>query len=118
MVENGAIIRGDEQLIPSAARGGLENGYLRIIKYLHEHGADIDAKPNLGMTGLGEAAYGGNFPIVQYLVDNGVDVNARMAGWSALKWAKHSPGNFDSVYRARKPEMDAIIAYLLANGAS
>ena len=81
---------------------------------MHEHGADIDAKPNLGNTGLGYAAYGGNFPIVQYLVDNGVDVNVRMAGYSALKWAKVSPRHF----RERKPEMNAIIAYLLANGAS
>ena len=82
------------------------NGYLRIIKYFHEHGADIHAQDLHGQTGLYKAAQGGNFPIVQYLVDNGVNVNVRdNYGWSALRSAKR---------RAGKPEYDAIIAYLLA----
>merc|ERR1712194_295429 len=113
LVENGAIIRGDPYLIPSAAdmHSGFENGYLRIIKYLHEHGADIHAQNHNGQTGLLKAAKGGNFPIVQYLVDNGVDVNVRdMFGISAL--------NKRSVGSSGNPEYNAIIAYLLANGAS
>ena len=110
LVENGAMVRNDPELIPSAADGRIEKGYLRIIKYLHQRGADIHAQDRKGDTGLTEAALNGNFPIIQYLVDNGVDVNVRdNGGWSALRSAK--------IY-AGKPEYDAIIAYLLANGAS
>merc|ERR1712086_603777 len=64
LIENGAIVRNDPELIPTAAKGWIENGYLRIVKYLHEQGADINAQNHMGDTGLKEAAYGGNFPIV------------------------------------------------------
>ena len=84
---------------------------------MHERGADIHAQDYLGFTGLNHAARGGNFPIVQYLVDNGVDVNVRdEAGWSALGSAK-----LEAIYRTGNPwnpeYSNAIIAYLLANGA-
>ena len=61
-------------------------GYLEIVKYLVENGADIDAKDNEGWSALMEASYEGHLKVVKYLVEKGIDrVNVKdNDGWTAL----------------------------------
>ena len=109
LVENGAKIADDPELIPEAADGWLEPGYLKIVQYLHENGADINSRSPLGNTGLKQAANGGNFPLVKYFVDQGADINTRGdSGYSALDVANFERGTLEG---------EKIIAYLLQHGA-
>ena len=62
-----------------------ENGQLNAVKYLVEHGADVNAKDNLGRAPLSFAAERGNLELVKYLVDHGADVNAVYFGGTPLR---------------------------------
>ena len=44
-----------------------------VIKYLIEHGADINMQDNAGCTALMRASYGGYVDLVLYLLDQGAD---------------------------------------------
>ncbi|RMZ91549.1 hypothetical protein DV736_g1206, partial [Chaetothyriales sp. CBS 134916] len=54
-----------------------ESGYLEVVKYLYEHGADVDihtATKN-GWTPLNAAANNGHLEVVKYLYEHGADVD-------------------------------------------
>jgi len=64
------------------------DNHLPVVKYLIEHGADVNAKDNDDETALMEAADNGHLPVVQYLVEHGADVNAKDdTNWTPLTWA-------------------------------
>ena len=67
-------------------------GDLKIVKYLLDNGADINAKDDSNVTALIGASSSGHLEIVQYLVeiekDEKVDIDAKdNDGWTALMWA-------------------------------
>ena len=79
-------------------------GNLNVVKYLVEHGVDINAEDaDAGI--LIYASQDGNLDMVKYLSDNGADINAMASnGWTALMQAADS-GHLD------------IVTYLVENGA-
>ena len=48
-------------------------GHARIVKLLIKHGADVNAKDDLGLTPLHYAAYGRNARVIQVLLNSGSD---------------------------------------------
>lgn len=52
-----------------------QEGFTAMIKYLHEHGADIDAKGYLGTTPIIRAAGNGHLELVKYLVSQEADLD-------------------------------------------
>ncbi|KAI1369615.1 ankyrin [Xylaria arbuscula] len=108
----------DESIIHASTRGSFkrtalqqaaEIGSLKLVKLIHNLGADINERPNriAGATALQLASMGGFGGIVCYLIRHGADVNARGAvinGMTALVGAA-SQGRID------------IVAILLNNGA-
>ena len=85
-------------------RGGsldaaVQAGNLPIVRYLVEHGANIN-----DLRFLDVAVEAGNFPLVRYLVEHGADVRvADASGWTAL---------FRAVFHKNMP----IIQYLVEQG--
>ena len=75
------------------------NGYLPVVKYLTEHGADITALLN---EALRWASLNGHLEIVKYLVEHGADITARSN--QAVRWASEN-GHL------------SVMKYLLENGA-
>ncbi len=51
-----------------------ERGKDVIVKYLVEHGADINQKNDSGETPLCDTCKSGNKDLVQYLVEHGADI--------------------------------------------
>jgi hypothetical protein len=82
------------------------NGHLEIVKYLVEHGADIDKSDNSrDKTPLLAASFKGHFDIVKYLVEKGAKVNVQsINGFTPLHDAAYV-GNFE------------VVKYLVEHGA-
>ncbi|KAI0098658.1 ankyrin [Nemania sp. FL0031] len=113
------LVRSNEGIVHAPARGGIkrtalqraaEIGSLKMVKFIHNLGADINEPPNRlgGATALQLAAAGGFGQIVCYLIDHGADINAPAAlrdGMTALVGA------------AAKGRID-IVAILLNKGAA
>ncbi|ORY38048.1 ankyrin [Neocallimastix californiae] len=55
----------------------VENGNEAIVKYLVEHGADVNKKDNYGENSLFKACRSGNEAIVKYLVEHGANINKK-----------------------------------------
>ena len=73
---------------------------LETVKYLVEHGADVNAKTKDGWTALMIASkYANNLETVKYLIEKGSDVNAKKTkdGWTALMIASTTPDNLETV---------------------
>ena len=62
-----------------------ENGYLPLVKYLLNDGADIHAEDNAAVRW---ASARGHLPVVKYLVEHGADITAQDN--FALKWAQRN----------------------------
>lgn len=58
-------------------RAACYDGHLSVVRYLVEHGADIELANRHGHTCLMISAFKGNYEIVKYLLENGADVNRR-----------------------------------------
>ena len=60
-------------------------GYLDVVCFLVDHGADIHIKNKDGETALMRAAWGGRLEVVKFLVSKGGDIHTRdNSGWTAL----------------------------------
>ena len=60
-------------------------GNLKLVQWLVEHGADINAKTDNGFSVLHAAAITGSLELVQWLVEHGADVKAKDSdGWTVL----------------------------------
>lgn len=82
-----------------------EKGYESIVKYLIEHGADVNkVGMSNGPTPLFMALYNGNENIVKYLVEHGADVN------------KECKGGFP-LHLAAANGLEASMKYLIDHGA-
>src|SRR5205814_8712767 len=90
----------------SALLAAARNGHLEVVKYLVEHGANIDERNNArDKTPLLAAAFDGHYDIVKYLVEHGANVNVQAVnGWTPLHDAAYI-GNFE------------VVKYLVDHGA-
>ncbi|MDX1914666.1 MAG: ankyrin repeat domain-containing protein [Methylophilus sp.] len=71
----------DKYFAWSALQMAATRGHLDIVKYLVEHGADMDyAHPLTKMTPFHLAAFDGYEDIVKYLASKGADINKKMKG--------------------------------------
>ena len=52
-------------------------GRLEIVKYLSQHGADVNTSNLEGSTPLHDAAYKGRLELVRFLLEKGADANAK-----------------------------------------
>ncbi|HXM50774.1 MAG TPA: ankyrin repeat domain-containing protein [Pyrinomonadaceae bacterium] len=59
-------------------------GDIKVVRYLLDEGADINAREKLGHTALAEAAYYGRVDVVKELLLRGADVNAVTDDGTAL----------------------------------
>jgi len=58
--------------------GTFDDRYFDVVRYLLEHGADVDAQANTEhSTPLHLASYWGGFKVAQLLLDHGADINVR-----------------------------------------
>ena len=81
-------------------------GYLDIVKYLINNGADVNSMGGRGIFSLYTASSKGHLDIVKYLIDNGADVNLTTnIGLSSL-YHSICNGHLD------------IVKYLIDNGAN
>jgi hypothetical protein len=66
------------------------NGRIEAAQWLLDHGADVDARPYLDMTGLHFAVLGGHREMVKWLLDQGADTTLRDAehGTTPASWAR------------------------------
>ena len=61
----------------TAAMEASKEGYEDIVRYLHEHGADLNIQDNNGWTALMYAVRRENEGIVKYLHQHGADLNVK-----------------------------------------
>ena len=82
-----------------------QDGYLALVRFLVEDGADVHIRDADGWTALMKAANGGHLEVVKLLVARGAEVNARNnAGWTALM-------------KAAMEGHLALVKFLVAHGA-
>ena len=87
----------DEKILLKAMLLASRNGQLEIVKYLVEHGADLNAKDEDNETAFILASKCGHLGIAKFLVETGADVNAEgKFGWTALIYASRR-GNLEMV---------------------
>ncbi|GHT38146.1 hypothetical protein FACS189427_12040 [Planctomycetales bacterium] len=58
-----------------------QSAFLEVVKYLVEHGADVNVKSQYCQTPLHIAAVFGNLKVVKYLIEYGADVNVKDTYW-------------------------------------
>ena len=59
-------------------------GRLNAVRYLLDHGADVNAIDNTGNTALTEATYYGHVPVIKELLVRGANINSLSAAGTAL----------------------------------
>ena len=67
------LLKNGSGYINEALLDAIINENLELVKYLVEHGADVNAKYDNGSTVLMEASVYGTLEIVKYLVENGAE---------------------------------------------
>ena len=65
-----------------------EYGHLDIIRYIVEHGADMEKADNYGWTPIITASWKGHLEVVHYLLEQGANRDkANNRGYTSLHWA-------------------------------
>jgi len=81
------------------------SGDSKVVKYLVERGANINARDDQNWTPLHLSIREGNFDVCKYLIENGANINAKTySGWT--------PSYIANIYRRPK-----ILQYLIETGA-
>ncbi|MBZ5600561.1 MAG: ankyrin repeat domain-containing protein [Acidobacteriia bacterium] len=82
----------------SALLAASRNGSLEVVRYLVEHGAEVDERNNArDKTPLLAAAFDGHYDIAEYLIEHGANINVQAVnGWTPLHDAAYI-GNFQIV---------------------
>src|SRR5437764_3870342 len=66
-----------------------EHGYTDLVRFLLDHGADIEDRADEGESPLMLAAFGGHRDTVQLLLDRGADPNyVTDKGWDAVMFTE------------------------------
>lgn len=90
-------------------------GDLKLVKWLVEKKARINAKDHSGQTALHKAAYKGDLKVVRFLVENTADVNVLdIFGMTALKMAMAQCKRSGSLGRDATKEYAEIVKLLKA----
>jgi ankyrin repeat protein len=93
-----------EPLILGALMVGSEKDHLKIVKFLFDKGADVNAKNDSGYTALMYSSEKGRLEIVKFLVSKGADVNA-----------KDNSGNTPLMYSVKEGQFKVIKFLIDAN---
>lgn len=93
-----------EQVSKSILKAALRE-QIDVVRYLVEHGVDVDQADGDGCTSLHSIAQDGTVEIVAYLLEQGADINKTCRGrQTPLRWAQYGDNR-------------AVIDYLVARGA-
>ena len=89
-VESGTANVNDTFFAWSPLLSAASKNQLEVVKYLAEHGADLNYRhPVTRMTAVAHAAYDGNIPLLEYLLQKGADPQIKMKGKvSVLRMAR------------------------------
>ncbi|KAL3492143.1 ankyrin repeat-containing domain protein [Aspergillus germanicus] len=99
-------IRIDRQIMGKPLTLAAKHGNESVVRFLLQHGADVDSKDHFGRTALANAAHTGHLSIVRILVDHGADLE------DLDSHTKATPTEF--AIRAGHTE---IVRFLLESGA-
>jgi ankyrin repeat protein len=99
-------IRIDRQIMGKPLTLAAKYGNESVVRFLLQHGADVDSKDHFGRTALANAAHTGHLSIVRILVDHGADLD------DLDSHTKATPTEF--AIRAGHTE---IVRFLLESGA-
>lgn len=109
LLENGANANQATKVPPlnsTSIAVPLQEGYLKMVKLLVEHGADVNLQGFRNFTPIRIAAQNGHLEIVKYLAEQGADIDFKaMDGATPLEHAA-SKGHLD------------VVAYLVESGAN
>ncbi len=82
-------VHGDDGLRSEGSAA--DSGYLEVVKFLAEKGADIIAANNNGRIPVHSAAGQGHIEVVKFLVEKGADITlADNNGWTSILTAAYS----------------------------
>jgi ankyrin repeat protein len=97
-VAQGASVNAKGRQGFSALLAASRNGHFEVVKYLVEHGAEVDERQNAReKTPLLAAAFDGHYDIARYLIEHGANINVQAVnGWTPLHDAAYI-GNFEIV---------------------
>lgn len=84
-------------------------GATDAVRWLLDHGADINAKPSPGLTALHFAVSAGRKDTVDLLVERGADMSIKdtQHGSTALQWAKHHADDYPDSQQILRQLTDA-----------
>ncbi|KAJ7759528.1 ankyrin repeat-containing domain protein [Mycena metata] len=83
-----------------------QNGHLDVVKFLIEHGADVNAENENGYTSLYLASQNGHLDIVKFLVENNANIEAS------------DKYGYTSLYRASANGHLEVVKFLIEHGAN
>jgi len=75
----------------------VKSGNKNLVKYLVEHGADINKEYEYGTTVLFNACRSRNKDLVEYFVENGTDINKENRNGETVLWIAYENGDYDLV---------------------
>ena len=94
-----------EMTLNDALRAGSCQGHFDIVDFLITHGAEVNARSQMGTTALHLAAENGHAEVVKLLIDQGAEVKTQdQDGWTAL-------------HRAAKNGHSEVVKLLIGQGA-
>jgi ankyrin repeat protein len=111
-----AVDKDGDTLLLKAIGGGKSS--IAVIKFLVNRGADVNAKNNLDLAPLHEAALSGNIEVVKLLLSKGADVNV-MGGYDGSRNDKGITLRLGTPLHVATSRRDVeLIKFLISKGAN